>query len=153
MDQMLTLEAKIDKIEEEAEEGDESYASEEDGDFNSELEDKINVDDMPHKVGLGSNESSKHEIKGVDGDERSEIDDDESENQESRSRGELSEMSPSQLALTGVRGGEDSGEGKESQSPSKLPDNDAILPAPGSKHSGRQNNGMFSQTMKPVSRG
>ena len=156
MDQMLTLEATIKKIEEEAEEGDESYASEEDEDLRSEFADQIDGGDLPVNVGLGSNESSKHDIKGGDGDERSEIDGDDSEMmEESRSRGELSEMSPSQLALGGIRGGDESGEGKESQSPSKIPDSDAIIhPVPASKQSsGRVNPGMFSQTMKPVSRG
>ena len=78
MDQMLTLETKIDKIEEEAEEG--SYDEEEDEDLGSELEDTLDVNDMPNKVGLGSHESSKHEIKaGDDADLRSELQDEESE--------------------------------------------------------------------------
>lgn len=46
MDQMLTLETKIDKIEEEAEEG-ESYDEEEDEDLGSELGDTLDVNDMP----------------------------------------------------------------------------------------------------------
>ena len=46
MDQMLTLETKIDKIEEEAEEG--SYDEEEDEDLASELEDTLDVNDMPN---------------------------------------------------------------------------------------------------------
>ena len=76
---MLTLETKIDKIEEEAEEG-ESYDEEEDEDLGSELGDTLDVNDMPHKVALGSNESSKHEIKGGDGDDmRSELQDEDSE--------------------------------------------------------------------------
>ena len=77
MDQMLTLETKIDKIEEEAEEG--SYDEEEDEDLGSELEDTLDVNDMPNKVGLGSHESSKHEIKAGDGDDLRILQDEESE--------------------------------------------------------------------------
>ena len=74
-------------------------------------------------------------------------------------------MSPSQVALTGVKTGDDSAEGK--QSPTKLPKprdlgnvtsvphdsgiGDAILP-PGSKQSSHRKPQDFSQTMKPSSR-
>ena len=50
MDQMLTLENKIDKFEEEAEEG-ESYDEEEEEDLGSEIGDTIDVNDVNTKVG------------------------------------------------------------------------------------------------------
>ena len=69
---MLTLETKIDKIEEEAEEG-ESYDEEEDEDLGSELGDTLDVNDMPNKVGLGSRESSKQDLNNGGNDMMSEL--------------------------------------------------------------------------------
>ena len=67
MDQMLTLETKIDKFEEEAEEG-ESYDEEEEEDLGSEIGDTIDVNDVANKVGHVSQHSSKNDLAG-DGEE------------------------------------------------------------------------------------
>ena len=138
MDQMLTLETKIDKIEEEGEE-EHSYDEESDQDLGSELEDKLDVNDLNTGLpggGRSGDEDDAEEDHGDEGDEPAEGNDEESDLQDaSRSQDQLSAKNPSAKAEAAKKATptESVPEPEETLSPSKLPDNlghDATLPKP-----------------------
>ena len=97
MDQMLTLETKIDKFEEEEEE-EHSYDEEEDEDLGSEIGDTIDVNDVVNKQGLVSQHSSKNDLGGDGEDENGNADESDEMIEESRSREQRSGESIEQLA-------------------------------------------------------
>ena len=112
MDQMLTLETKIDKFEEEEEE-EHSYDEEEDEDLGSEIGDTIDVNDVVNKQGLVSQHSSKNDLGGDgedDNDGNGNGDESDEMIEESRSREQRSGESIEQLAKNG-NNNDGSGEG------------------------------------------
>ena len=97
MDQMLTLETKIDKFKGEAEEG-ESYDEDEKEDLGLESGDMINFNYVNNKVSHQSQHSSKNDLSGEEEEEKRSDNQEESDEiiEESRIREQLSEQSLSQ---------------------------------------------------------
>ena len=155
MDEMLTLKAQLDKIEEEGEEG-ESYDEEEDEDLGSELEDTLDVNELPGKGGVGSpGGSSGGAGDGEAGDDVSQMPDDEEEGSEmmegSRSKGDLSDISPSkQSAAQNLQktGSKQSVENYDALSPQK-PTKDGIKDDGALK--GKEDKNALSKVLDPHS--